>query len=88
MIGAVAILIWFYYAAEKVGKNPALWAIIGALVYAAVRWGFTLGVIRPFMGRGFYSHSQSAGFWIEISEIAVAIAVVVAIKIIFLRKAD
>ncbi|MCI0655207.1 MAG: hypothetical protein L0Y39_12120 [Methylococcaceae bacterium] len=86
MIGAVAILIWFYYTAQKVGKNPALWAIIGALVYAATRWAFYLGVIRTIMGRGFYSHSATAGFWIEISEIAVAITVVVLIKIAFLRK--
>ncbi|MGH8560124.1 MAG: hypothetical protein ACREVA_06720 [Burkholderiales bacterium] len=88
MIGAVAILVWFYYTAEKIGKNPALWAIIGALTYAAVRWGFTLGVIQPIMGRGFYSHSQTVGFWIEMSAIAVAIAVAVIIKKMFLRKSD
>ncbi|MGH8548019.1 MAG: hypothetical protein ACRERU_05365 [Methylococcales bacterium] len=87
MVGAVAILMWFFYTAEKVGKSPALWAIVGALVYAATRWGFTLGVIRPIMGRGFYSHSATAGFWIETSAIAVAIIVAVIIKTIFLRKA-
>ncbi len=87
MVGAVGILIWFYYTAEKIGKNPALWAIVGALVYAATRWGFTLGVIRPFMGRGFYSHSATAGFWIETTAIAVAIVVAVAVKVVFLRKA-
>jgi hypothetical protein len=86
MIGAVAILVWFYYTAEKVGKNPALWAIIGALIYAATRWGFTLGVIRPIMGRGFYSHSATVGFFIETSAIVVAIIVVVLIRMMFLRK--
>lgn len=88
MVGAIAVLVWFYYTAEKLGKNPALWAIVGALVYAATRWAFTLGVIRPIMGRGFYSHSATAGFWMETSAIAAAIAVVVIIKLIFLRKAE
>ncbi|MCI0667145.1 MAG: hypothetical protein L0Y38_05295 [Methylococcaceae bacterium] len=88
MVGAVAVLVWFYYAAEKLGRNPALWAIIGALVYAASRWGFWLGVIRPIMGRAFYSHSATAGFWMETSAIAVAIIVAVLVKVVFLRKAD
>lgn len=86
MIGAIAILVWFYYRAEKLGKNPALWAIVGALSYATTRWAFTLGVIRPIMGRGFYSHSSTMGFWIEISAIAVAFAVAMVIQWIFLRK--
>ncbi|MGR9106950.1 MAG: hypothetical protein ACU843_08480 [Gammaproteobacteria bacterium] len=88
MVGAIAVLAWFFYTAQKVGKNPALWAIIGALVYAATRWIWTLYVVRPFMGRGFYSHSGTVGFFIEISAIAVAVGVVVLIKMVFLRKGE
>lgn len=88
MIGAVATLIWYYYAAEKAGKNPAKWAIIGALVYAAARWAWTLGVVRTIMGRGFYSHSATTGFLIEISAIGVAVVVIVLIKFKFLGKAQ
>ncbi|GEM_PF-1539636 len=87
MIGAVATLIWYFYSAEKVGKNSAGWAIAGALIYAGSRWAWTLGVIKPMMGRGFYSHSGLTGFLIETSAIVVALIIIVVIKFKFLSAA-
>lgn len=86
MIGAVATLIWYFYSAEKAGKSPAKWAVAGALIYAATRWGWTLGVVRPMMGRGFYSHSATTGFLIEISAVIVALIVIVLIRFRFLSS--
>ena len=88
VIFAVAAFIWFYYMAERAGKNPARWAIIGALVYFFTRLIWVYGVFRPIMGAGAYDHSENLRFWGAMSAIIVAVALVVLIKIKFLPKAD
>lgn len=85
IIGALIIIFWYYYAAEKLGKNTAAWAIGGAMLYAGTRYLWTYGIIEPLMGKAFYKHSVSTGFAIEMSGIAVAILIVIIIKLKYLR---
>ncbi|MGH8500365.1 MAG: hypothetical protein ACRERV_16385 [Methylococcales bacterium] len=87
VVCAIATLIWFYYTAEKVGKNQALWAVIGALSYFMTRLLWTYVVFRPIIGPGVYDHSENVRFWGGASAIVVAIVVVVLINKKLLRKA-
>ncbi|MGH8475137.1 MAG: hypothetical protein ACRERS_00730 [Methylococcales bacterium] len=83
---AVASFFWFYHEAGKVAKNQAVWAAIGALSYFITRVLWTYGVFRTLVGATRYDHSANLSFWGGTTAILVAIAVVVLIKLRFLRK--
>jgi RsiW-degrading membrane proteinase PrsW (M82 family) len=42
---AVAIVVWFYLAAQKHNQPPIKWAIIGLIGYLLV-WGLTKGLLH------------------------------------------
>lgn len=42
---AVAVLVWFYLAAQEHKQPPAKWAVIGLVGYVLV-WGLTYGLIH------------------------------------------
>ena len=85
MIGSIATLVWYFYAAEKAGKSPARWAIIGGTIYFMTRYA-TWAAIGSVMGRSFNSHSANTGVMIELTTIGVALVVVVLVKLTFLGK--
>lgn len=82
---AIAAFFWFFHAAGKVGKNQALWAIIGALSYFLTRVVWNYVVFRTVVGAARYDHSESLTIWGGTTAIAVAIGVVALIKFRFLR---
>ncbi len=85
IIGALIVIFWYYYAAEKLGKNTAAWAIGGAMLYAGTRYLWTYGIIAPLMGEAFSRHSIFTGFVIEMSGVAVALLIVIIFKLKYLR---
>ena len=85
IIGALVVIFWYYYAADKLGKNAAAWTIGGAMLYAGTRRLWTYGIVAPLMGQAFYHHTGLTGLAIEASGIIIAIIVVVAVKLKYLR---
>ncbi len=85
IIGALIVIFWYYYAAEKLGKNTAAWAVGGAMLYVGTRYLWTYGIVAPLMGKAFTKHSVFTGFAIEISGVAVAFLIIIIVKLKYLR---
>jgi len=48
---AVLICVWYYQTATKLDINPLPWIVGGLIVYYGVKYGWTLGVMRPVFGQ-------------------------------------
>ena len=88
VVTGLGVGFWYYKSAEKIGKNPIPWLILGQLIYFAIRLTWVYGIAKTFMGKQFYMHAPSQGLlFIEGPVLLLSVGTVLYIHRLFLTKA-
>lgn len=85
-VAAILVFIWFYKSAIKSHKkNVWGWAALGVAAYylSGIIWIYV--ILKPTLGHSFYNLTSFQGFLMEMSGIAIALAVVYLINVRFIR---
>jgi len=50
IIVGIAVLVWFYVTAKKVGEEPVKWVVIGMIGYWLACWVMKLTLVKVLIG--------------------------------------
>lgn len=87
-IVAIAIAVWYYFTAQKTGRNPVSWAVAGMVLYFTVALAWTYFITPPIKDAASHSQSGVLIFLTRYAYILVGLACAVFYNLKFAGKKD
>ena len=86
ILAVLGAAFWYYRTAQRLGKPPIAFALLGVLVYYAGFWLWMHEVLGQFLGSHFKRHDVWIGIGMDLSAIAIGLLGVWLLKIRILDR--